>query len=325
MAGACWSSEEDTKLAEAVGRLGTNWTEVSAHVQGRDPISCKNRWNRCTNRMISEAKAAPPQILEAKALVEAKAEAEAKAKAEAAREKAEKAGAKRQRDQQMIQENEQAKAREADAKAAANEKRWSERWSEAAALWAMQAKAREEKAAAAALAKAAKAAAAALAKAAKAAATQQRREEKAAGAVCDTVERRLMMGSRANKLSDKELHTVSLDATVARMLEQTSAPASTAPQLADNFAGSILLTFQRNDNGLSSSEVGAMDDAIARFTLPGRCPNEALSMFPFLRFSGIFDMCANWGSAILPLIIVEHAHLVRTLLNPALNPAGPSH
>ena len=271
----------------------------------------------------------------------------------------------------MIQENEQAKAREADAKAAANEKRWSEaaallpmqakareadaiaaanekRWSEAAALWpawpsaldkrqqrcgqagemekaAARGERREEKAAAAALAKAAEAAAAALAKAAKAAATQQRRKEKAAGAVRDTVERRLMMGSRAKNLSVTELYTGSFDATVARMLEQTSAPASTAPQLADNFAGSILLTFERNDNGLSSSEVGAIDNAIARFTPPGRCPHEALSMFPFLGFSGIFDMCANWASAILPLIVVEHAHLVRTLLNPALNPAGPSH
>ena len=51
--GQYWSSEEDTKLAEAVGRLGTK--AVCAHVQGRDPKSCRNRWH--LNQLGSKGKA----------------------------------------------------------------------------------------------------------------------------------------------------------------------------------------------------------------------------------------------------------------------------
>ena len=62
----CWSSEEDTKLAEAVGRLGAKWKAVCAHVQGRDPHSCADRWNR----HLSPRKQRKAKALEAKAKAE---------------------------------------------------------------------------------------------------------------------------------------------------------------------------------------------------------------------------------------------------------------
>ena len=79
----------------------------------------------------------------------------------------------------MIQENEQAKAGEADAKAAAKAAAQEKRWSEAAALWPAWAAYKQVEAAAKAARRKEKAAAAL----AKAAAMQQRREVKAGARV----------------------------------------------------------------------------------------------------------------------------------------------
>ena len=56
---ADWSTEEDTKLVEAVGRLGENWKAVCAHVQGRNPQSCYQRWvqHLCPDAKEKKAKA----------------------------------------------------------------------------------------------------------------------------------------------------------------------------------------------------------------------------------------------------------------------------
>ena len=143
----------------------------------------------------------------------------------------------------------------------------------------------------------------------------------------DCIDRRLRLGTAAKRIALAELYNERFAEIILRMLgaadEFSGAADETVPlqehELQAHFLGKILRMFKRDDEGLDGTDIKSIDGAIARFTLPDLPTNAALHMIPFLAFSGIFDMCANWASAALPLMLAALIHQVK-LLDHVLRP-----
>ncbi|OJJ46808.1 hypothetical protein ASPZODRAFT_66795, partial [Penicilliopsis zonata CBS 506.65] len=46
-----WSAEEDAYLTAKVGELGHKWALIAAGLEGRPPLTCRNRWRRLSTKM----------------------------------------------------------------------------------------------------------------------------------------------------------------------------------------------------------------------------------------------------------------------------------
>jgi len=67
----CWSPEEDAKLTELIGRLGTtSWSTIALELPGKTGNQCSQRWQKALDPRIVKGKWTPAEDMALKAAVE---------------------------------------------------------------------------------------------------------------------------------------------------------------------------------------------------------------------------------------------------------------